>query len=169
MVTWQRGWRASLAMGLALVAFLGHIGLGVGLYRLFQGPFNALAPDRLFAFAAILLISLMTVRLLAYRMLPRIFDRRSLMGALLLLGPCESLIPILIRAHQLGIDPRPVVAAFAAGTCLLGSSFLFFGHWACERPSWLPASLAGSQNATAGVVPALAGILVGLSALLRLT
>lgn len=171
LVTWQRNWRTPGVVLTGTLAFLLHVAAGAGIYFLARGLLLRVSSDSLFLFAAVLLTGMMTVRLLGYRYLPTLFisgpqGTRPVFAAVLFLGPCESLIPILMRSAQLGLPSFTTISVFALGTLMAGMVGIFLGRLICDRPEWLPASLAWTRESPAWA-PALGGILIGLALISR--
>jgi uncharacterized membrane protein YdfJ with MMPL/SSD domain len=84
-----------------------------------------------------------------------------------LLGPCESIIPIFIKAASLGTGYALPLASFLAGTVLTGSVLVLSGRIVWNRPFWLMRAFDWALQRTA-VLPVAAGVALGLRLLLRL-
>ena len=84
-----------------------------------------------------------------------------------LLGPCESIIPILMKAKTVGVGYGLPLAAFVIGTWGVGISAVLYGRLRWNRPFQLPYGLRTARQVTA-LLPVTLGLLLGLGAILRL-
>lgn len=72
---------------------------------------------------------------------PGIFELWGAEAVVLYLGPCEALLPVLVKARQMGDGLFGVVlgalVAFSAGTLIIGLLLITFSRDFWNRPVWL--------------------------------
>jgi hypothetical protein len=171
VVAWQRGWSLSRSAAFAALTFLVHLVLGVVIYFSFDSILAEQEASRLFAFGMILVFSVMIVRMLRFSRLREVVragpnSSWGLFAVISLLGPCESVIPILIKARQLGIGYLIPSVSFLAGTMVVGMACVVAGRLLWNRPLWLPRGISWARSRSA-ILPAVAGLALGLTAILR--
>jgi hypothetical protein len=172
VVAWQRGWSYRKTALVGFSAFLVHLIAGAGLYFLFKKAFFALSPNVLFWIVLFLVFGVMVFRLFRFLKFRDVFSSKprgwwGVLAVFVLLGPCEALIPILIKAGQLGIGYVMPILAFSFGTVLVGLAGVLVGRGFWNRPALLPRWMILSDRGII-LVPAFVGLAVGLSAILRL-
>ncbi|OFZ81162.1 MAG: hypothetical protein A3K03_10675 [Bdellovibrionales bacterium RIFOXYD1_FULL_44_7] len=173
VLAWQRGWTFTKSSLFALFTFVIHLLAGVLIYFCFDSVLSGLQSTRLFAFSFILVFLVMTIRLLRFSRIKDIFRTGprglwAVFSVLSLIGPCESIIPILIKAKQMGIGYLLTILTFSLGTMIVGMASVVTGRYLWNRPLWLPRGISWSARGTA-LVPIAAGLAVGLSAILRIS
>ena len=109
VLAWQRGWmlRKTALFSVAILCF--HICLGLAIYFAIGVLVSHFGPDRGFAVALAITLGAMFLRMVRFSRIRGIFRSTNsnavwgILGVLSLLGPCESLIPILLKSRQLGV------------------------------------------------------------------
>ncbi|MCM2324214.1 MAG: hypothetical protein NDJ90_13230 [Oligoflexia bacterium] len=173
LLSWQRRWRLSRIAGFAALAFGLHVALGFLLFYLFGEAVWEMASSNLLVFSLILVAGVAAIRAFRFQRIREVLASggSGIWGVFMvfsLLGPCESLIPILIKSRQLGAGLLLPLVAFYAGTLLAGGALIFFGKGLWNRPHWLPRGLyAGTQRLA--TVPVIACVAVGLALLLKVS
>jgi hypothetical protein len=119
-----------------------HIALGL-LAALVLGEWaRGLGQKGLFAFSLGLVLVLALARFVRFSRLREAFlagpqSKRGLVVAWSLLGPAESLVPVVMKSLQLGEPWLAPVLAYSAGTLIAGSALVFWGRRLWNRPSVL--------------------------------
>ncbi|OFZ54803.1 MAG: hypothetical protein A2428_03500 [Bdellovibrionales bacterium RIFOXYC1_FULL_54_43] len=173
VLSWQRGWRFPRIMGFTLFAFTLHVLAGFGIYFVMFHFVSDIPPANLFSVALILVILGTILRGLRFNRMREVVgvgprSRWGIFAVLSLLGPCESIIPIFIKARQLGFGYMEPMAAFLLGTFLAGTAAILFTRVAWNLPHWFPRTMNWAHQRMA-TVPFLAGVALGLSFLMRLS
>ena len=166
ILSWQRRWSISRSALFALAIYGLHAALGLMIYFLFNHVFEKLNSGRLLAFSVILVVSVSLVRIIRF---PRVREVLAsghngpwgLFVAISLLGPAESLIPILIKSGHSGVGYLAPALSFLIGTMAMGTLSVFLGSMFWDRPHGLPLGMNWAFRGGA-VVPVLAGVAVGL-------
>jgi hypothetical protein len=172
LLAWKRHWSSSRLQGFLFGALALHLALGVGLYFLMRPAFHRWGDQRAFLFAVAFLFGLVLMRSFRFPGLSGLFRSQGSIGAgvvtsLLLLGPSESLVPVMIKGHQLGSGYLLPSLAFAFGTLSVALGLAARGRRMWSRPLWLTRTLAWAhQKSTA--LPVGVALLVGFGILLRL-
>lgn len=170
IVAWQRGWSISKTIFFALAIFVLHVAMGAAIYFSFSWLFAGLESFDFFLFSVVLVFSVMLLRLLRFSSVAQVFRSGPrgfwpLLSVFLLLGPCETIIPILIKSHQLGIGYKLPLLVFGAGTVIAGMFLVLVGRLLWNRPFLLPLGVTfGSKRAA--LVPVVACLLIGIKAIL---
>jgi hypothetical protein len=172
VVAWQRGWGYRRTVGFAALAHLSHVLLGVLIFFAFDPILLGLDPSRLFRFTLGLVLVVMAIRLVRFSRVREVLragpsSAWGIVAVFSLLGPCESVIPILIKSHQLGTGYLLPVAAFVLGSWIAGSSLVLAGRVLWDRPFWLPRSVNWAWRVPA-ILPVAASLGLGLRAILRI-
>lgn len=173
ILSWQRGWTWPRTVAFATGSFLLHILMGVAIFYGFHPFLMMLDSHFLLGFGLFLVVSVMFLRLVRFSRIQEVLrsGSQSIWGSfatLSLLGPCESIIPILIKSGQLGMGYATPLLAFALGTVVAGCAAVLSGHLMWNRPLGLPLGLAWAQRSSA-VLPVIAGLTAGLGVLLRMS
>jgi hypothetical protein len=171
MLSWQRGWGFVRAVAFSTVALLFHVLFGFGVYLGLHDWLIRIPENDLFPFALLLVSVMALVRAFRFSDRGRVVRLGTsriwgTMAVFSLLGPSESVIPILLKAGHLGIGYPIPLAAFAAGTVFSGAFLLAAGRFVWNHPLWLSRSL-GWAHQRATVVPIAASVVVGLAYLFR--
>ena len=142
--------------------------VGIGLFR------GLLVQTQdLLLFSLILIVVLTLVRAMRFSRIMKIQKTAAnrgfwaLLSVLSLLGPAESVIPIFIKADQLGIGYLLPLLAFFAGTFIAGALAVAFGRSAWNRPFWLPRGLEIAHKKMAAF-PVIVLVAIGISFLSRI-
>ena len=167
---WQRRWNLLMLALFAALALLLHTVAGAGIYFLLQDPIKKLDSTTLFAFtmgwlalaAAIRAIRFSSAQNAIYSNSQPLWGIVSLLG---ILGPAESLLPILFRASHAGEGYLLPIVCYLGGTWACGILLMAGGRYLWDRPLWFSrsAELAGRKLAA---FPVATGLAVGY-ALLR--
>lgn len=147
-------------IGLSLLALGFHLLLGFSIYLAIRPVLLSFDSRWLFPVSVgivILAAGLRSARFNRIREVLRLGPNRlwTMASVLSLLGPCESLIPVMVKGHNLGIGYLSAAAAFALGTVLSGVLVIAMGRslwnqpnklnqiicWALRRRSAAPAAL----------------------------
>lgn len=172
VLSWRRGWRAPRALALSFVAFGFHVVLGAGVYFLLASFLRGFTGSALFTFGVVLVFSVMAARVFRFARIREVLGAETgspwaVFVVVSLLGPAESLVPILVKSGQLGAGYLAPTMAFFAGTLVSGMALVLGGRWLWNRPMGLPRGLLWAQSSGA-VFPVIAGLALGLGALMRL-
>lgn len=170
--TWQKGWRAKKAAAFTFLAFGAHLCLGFVIYFAFHHLLDSLDAQWLLMFSWGLVFSVMWVRIRRFSRVREVLrsgpnGRWGGFAVISLLGPCEALIPILIKAHHLGLALWLPCVAFLAGTSIVGIACVLISRALWDRPLWLPRSMQWAQSRSAAL-PVIVGLVLGLGALIRI-
>ena len=140
--SWQRGWNYHRTQGLVFQLMLLHVAMGL-LAALILGEWaRGLGPSGLFAFSLGLVLVMSLARFVRFSRLREAFlagpqSKRGLVAAWGLLGPAESLVPVVMKSVQLGEHWLAPVIAYTAGTLIAGSALVFWGRRLWNQPSIL--------------------------------
>lgn len=151
VIAWRKGWKTSRTILFASFALFFHVLLGYFLFLVFQDIEHLvdqsfqihLSSSRLFYLAVAFMFALILAR--KWR-LPRIqkalhVDSHNFWGSLIvfsLLGPCEMIVPIFVKAKALGVGYLLPFVAFLIGSCFAGTSLVTGGKWLWNKPLGLP-------------------------------
>ncbi|MCM2277949.1 MAG: hypothetical protein NDJ89_07710 [Oligoflexia bacterium] len=171
LLSWQRGWRSGRAAAFAALAFAAHVALGFLIFLLLGRGIWDLASTNLLSFALVLVAGVAVIRAFRFRRIREVLSsgNNGVWGFFMvfsLLGPCESLIPILIKARSLGAGYVLPLLAFFAGTALSGLLLVFSGRFFWNRPHWLPRGVHAANQRLA-TVPVVTVVVLGLAFLVR--
>ncbi len=175
ILAWRREWSSKETLSFSLVTFLMHLTFGVALYFALEKALGLTewGASQLTLFAASLILGGSALRALRFQRVRAVLGALpsqgmgqvwALWSTLALLGPAESLVPVLAKTQQLGVPSVWVIAAFTAGSVLSGLALVFFGKVAWDRPFWLPRVLDLAQKDAVALSFAV-GMILGLSAL----
>lgn len=172
ILSWQRGWRPGRSLAFWNAALAAHIGLGAAIFFAFQDLVFQLRAQRLFTISLLLIAVIAVFRAARFRRIAEVFrfSRSGLWGVftvISLLGPCESIVPVLIKSHSLNHGYILPLLAFWLGSAFTGSVFLLLGREIWNRPLWLPLGI-GLANRRGSALPIAVCLMVGLSFLLKL-
>ena len=166
LLSWQKGWSTRRTRNTALELLASHLLLGLLLALMLAEWTSGLRGRELLAFSLALVAAVTLLRVFRFSRLQEAFasgpySKRGLLAAWSLLGPAESLIPIVLRSNELGAGYLLAFAAYSAGTVLAGLWLVFAGRALWNRPWSLPRSWKLLQR-SAPVIPVLAFLLTGL-------
>lgn len=173
LLTWQRRYGGFKTTLLAIALYALHVAVGAAIYFTFARWLNPLEGRPFFQFTVALVALTSTLRGLRVPRIEGVFrtgptGRWGIWGVFKLLGPAESLIPILIKANHVGSGYALSTVGYFAGTLVAGTALMGVGHQFWNQPLLLPRVLAWSQRKLASL-PAAAALAVGLGFLLKLT
>ncbi len=140
--SWQRGWNLKRTLGVALQLILLHVTLGL-LAALVLGEWaRGLGTNGLFAFSLVMLLVMSIARFLRFSKLREAFlagpnSKRGLVAAWSLLGPAESLVPVVMKSLQSGESWLLPVLAYTAGSIVSGCVLVFWGRRLWNQPAVL--------------------------------
>lgn len=172
ILSWQRAWSVRRVLAFCGFSYALHVALGALLYFVSFGVLEHLSPPQVFGFSVFLVAVVALLRGLRFSRLREVLrnGKNGVWGffsALSLLGPSESLVPVLVKAHHLGAGYLTPVLAYFAGTFLAGAFLVLWGRKAWNRPLWLIRGMEWAQKRVA-VVPVVAGLGIGLTFLIRI-
>lgn len=173
VLAWQRRWNFFKMLGFALWTYALHIISGFLIFLLCIHFFRDIAADNLLGFSLVLMLGVTFFRARRFTEMKEIHrtahrNRWAVLGVVSLLGPCESVIPIFIKADQLGVGFLLPFLAFFLGTLIAGSVAIAFGRFAWNKPFWLPRGMNFAHQKMAAI-PVVAVVAIGLSFLFRLS
>jgi hypothetical protein len=164
-LAWRRGWRSGKTVAFLGLAYAGHLALGYALFWFFREFWLSAVAGRLLYFTVALIASSALIR--SYRFSSGEGYVRSVWTVLAFLGPCESIVPILIKGEQMGVASREILSAFLFGTIAMGIALVLLSRRIWDRPE----TLARYVNLIRGRVaplPVAGAVAVGLVYFLRL-
>lgn len=169
--SWQRGLSIGRTLGLALGLFAFHLLSGVGLYFILEAAVGHWSPRVLFSFGLGLTLAILLMRLLRFSRTAQVFRSASngIWGVLIVLslvGPAESLIPILIKARSSGFGYLVPILGYSLGTLTAGSACVVSGRYLWNRPLMLPRGMSLAYRRRA-LIPMLTGLAIAIVAVLR--
>lgn len=172
VLAWQKGWSVWRTLFFALGVFTLHVLLGVLAFLGLNHWLLAIDSHWLLGFGVALVSVVMVIRMMRFSRVSEVLrtGRGSIWGALTvmsLLGPCEAVIPILIKAGHLGVGYLLPALSFLGGTVLGGLVLVLSGKVLWNRPMWLPLGLDWARRREVAL-PVVAVLALGLSALIRL-
>lgn len=171
ILSWQRGWRWKRTATFALAAFLAHVLMGFGIFWLLNDVFEKMRPKEYLFFSIFLLVGsalARSLRMSRIREILRVGPRGAwgIFTVLSLLGPCETLIPVLLQARHLGVGYLLPSVGFFVGTCFSGILLVVAGRMIWNRPLWFTESVRWAERKLTSV-PVAAGVLLGISLMLK--
>jgi hypothetical protein len=157
-----------LAAGLEYGSLGMHVGFGALLFFGINPVLSLfLSSQELMICSAFLVLASLGIRFLRFsKFLPAFRHARSgVWGFFLLaglLGPAESIIPILFKFKMLGMGFGIPIASYALGTISAGVGLLIYGRVSLNEPQWLARrfSAIGSRRMA---VPAYGALVLGVS------
>ncbi len=137
--SWQRGWSAMRTRGVATQLYLLHILTGLLAALILSVWASALGDRTLLVFSLGMVALFTAIRFFRFSQLREAFlagpqSKRGIMACWSLLGPAESLIPLVLKANQLGHGYIVPVLCYAAGTLVAGISLVQFGKRVWNQP-----------------------------------
>lgn len=173
ILSWQRRWNGVAVVAFTALVMVIHLAMGIGLYFVFDEWFRALQPAQLFPVAMIFVFGMMILRGFRFSQIHEVqrlgpHSWWGVFSVVSLLGPCESIIPVLIKSSSLGVGYLLPIFAFFCGTVLAGSALVLSGQWVWNRPFWLTRTFDW-VNQRVALLPVAASVVLGLRFLLRLT
>ena len=168
VLIWQRGWSNLRSTVFAAVMYLMHILMGAMIYFAFDKLLFKIDSARMVTFTMVLVFAVLLARLFRFSRIREVLRAgpNSLWGVfavISLLGPCESIIPVLLRTRQMGVGYLPAFVAFAVGTMTSGIIMVLMGRSIWNRPMWLPRGIRIASRSSV-VLPVIAMLALGLRA-----
>lgn len=168
--SWKRGWGFGKTLG-ALSALLAlHLLAGAALYFVLA-PWLAAwgegSAREFWILSGVVILGCMIVRRVRFARMREVFGLSlrgpwGILPVLSLLGPAEALLPLFIRAKQVGGGYLLPFLAFAGGTWLVSIGLGMSGRLAWNRPFWLPRGLAWAERQLS-LAPAALGLVAGFA------
>ena len=173
LFTWQRRWPLRRTLLFVLYALGLHLGLGLAVYFAFDEWLLSLDPHRMIVLSMGMVFGVMILRSVRFSGIQKVQQLGphrwwGLVAVVSLLGPCESLIPVLMKSRMLGYGYFVPFLAFSVGTLTAGAGLIASGRIVWNRPFGLPRLLSWVDRRVA-VLPIAAGLILGLRFLLRLS
>jgi hypothetical protein len=136
---WQRNWSSWRIRSVAAQFFLLHVLTGLLAALILAEWASALGDETLFGFSLAVVLGFAGLRFLRFSRVREAFlagpqSKRGILAAWSLLGPAESLIPVVLKSNQLGQGYGLATAAYAAGTLLAGTALVLVGRKIWNRP-----------------------------------
>lgn len=137
--SWQKGWGAARTRGLAAQMYLLHVALGLLCALIIREWSAGLDEQGLMLFSLGLVAVGALIRFLRFPKLREVFlagpqSKRGVLAAWSLLGPAESVIPLVLKAIQLGHGYLVPVACYALGTLVGGDLLIMWGRRIWNQP-----------------------------------
>jgi hypothetical protein len=172
LASWQRKWGAGKTFLLSLLALGAHLLMGFALYLAIRPVLMTWNSKWLFPASVLMVIlcaAARTARFSRIREVLRMGPNRlwSAFAVLSLLGPCESLIPVMVKAHHLGFGYLSAGAAFAVGTVVSGIVTIALGRLIWNHPRRFTRGIDWTSH-WRSVVPAALGVALGIIFILKL-
>lgn len=172
ILSWQKGWKASRVALFSILVFVSHLLLGFLIFFLARPLMEGISSSTLLAFSLTLVALVAIARGMRFSRIREVLrgGQGGIWGVFTvfsLLGPCESIIPVFIKAGHLGTGYLLPFSAFFAGTLVAGIALIFSGRMIWNRPQLLPRALNWSRLRVA-VIPVVTGVVVGLTYILKL-
>jgi hypothetical protein len=173
LLSWQKGWSSRKTRSMTLQLLFSHLLLGLVLALIMAEWAVGLGERDLLVFSLVLVGAVTLMRVFRFSRLQEAFSsgpysKRGVLAAWSLLGPAESLMPIVLRSNEVGAGYLTPFLAYALGTLLTGTWLVFWGRSLWNRPLILPRGWMLMQR-SAPVIPVLAFVLTGLSVWVKLS
>jgi hypothetical protein len=170
--SWQRKWGMTKTVMLSLLALSFHLAFGFLIYLAIRPVLLSFESRWLFPLSVALVVlaaALRSVRFNRIREVLRLGSNRiwGAVSVLSLLGPCESLIPVMVKGHNLGMGYLSAAGAFAFGTVIAGVLVIMLGRSIWNHPSRLNQIVCWALRRRS-VVPAALGVAIGIVFILKL-
>jgi len=151
VLAWQKGWKISRTISFLGIALFSHVLTGYLLFLLFQNIGNRIGQkfsvdmgaSSLFLFALGLMFFITLARRLRFPRIQEAFrvGQKGAWGSFIvfsLLGPCEVIVPIFVKAKSLGVGYLIPFLAFLTGTWITGIGLVAISKTIWNRPLGLP-------------------------------
>lgn len=137
--SWQKGWGAARTRGLAVQLYLLHVLTGLLCALIIREWASGLDDRGLMVFSLGLVAVGAVIRFIRLPRLREVFlagpqSRRGVLAAWSLLGPAESVIPLVLKALQMGHGYVLPVACYTLGTLVGGDLLIMWGRRAWNQP-----------------------------------
>jgi hypothetical protein len=158
VLSWQRRWTKSRTIVISLLLLALHVLAGAGIYLLLH-RFCLAVPsvsrwsvDRIFVMSLVLVAFCAAIRGSRFNRIGEVFRAGphgawGTLAVLSLLGPCEWMLPILIKAAQIGMGFFLPFAFFLGGTLLTGAVCVSLGQRIWNRPMLFSRSMEWIRRA----------------------
>jgi hypothetical protein len=171
-LAWRRGWRTRTMVLFLSLAYAGHLALGYALFWLFREFWLGAVAGRLMLFTIALITVAALIRSYRFSHVEGVIrssslSRWRLWTVLALLGPCESIVPILIKGQQMGMSAQAILTAFLAGTWVMGIGLVLLSQRVWDQPELLARWVSIIRGRVAPL-PVAGVVAVGLVYFLRL-
>lgn len=152
ILAWQKKWRLTRTLSAGFGLLLLHVLGGAAAFFILLPilKFSAQMVDAKFPFLMSIAATLgwMTYRFARFSKTAGAFSRakqgrsyKELLYVLGILGPAETLIPVLVQVKKVGGGYLIPMAAYALGTFIAGLSAMVLGRYVWNRPTVLPRGL----------------------------
>lgn len=136
---WQRSWNSARIMGLGSQLLALHVATGLLAALLLREWALGLGEQGLLAFSLAMVVLFAGLRFLRFSKLREAFlagpqSKRGILATWALLGPAESLVPVVLRSVQSGHGYLIPVLAYLAGTLLAGNFLFLAGRRLWNQP-----------------------------------
>jgi hypothetical protein len=170
---WQRRWSVARTSIFVVGLLLLHLIAGFFIYLLLDRWFMSLDSKGMVRSSLAIVFLVMTVRAVRFSSIPKVQSLglqrwNGLWAVLSLLGPCESILPVLMKSKVLGLGYLVPFCAFGLGTVVAGPLLVISSQWFWNRPFGLTQILSWIDRRIA-VVPVVACLVLGLRFLLKLS
>jgi hypothetical protein len=172
LVSWKQEWdpRTTAIKTVRLLSF--HVLFGAAVYGVGRSAWSRIPSDQLFLTSLLLVTGAAVLRSFRFQKIFEILrlGKGSRYGESIsrsLLGPCETLLPVMIKANHLHLSEIGVLAVFWLGALLFGVIAVRTSHSLWDRPQALPIEVAWAQRRLTAI-PVMLSAVIAASAVLRL-
>lgn len=171
-LAWRRGWRMGRTVLFLSAAYALHLLAGFAIFSALSDSVLAFIEARLMLFTVGLICIAALVRSFRFSQVEGVvrsssLSRWRLWTVLALLGPCESVIPILVKAREMGVEPARVCLWFLAGTLVAGIALVLGSQRVWNQPELL-ARWVSVMRGRVAPIPVAGVVAVGLVYFLHL-
>jgi hypothetical protein len=169
---WQKSWSSRFTSSIAAMVISFHVVFGFLLFFIFQKLFLNLDSKGLVIFTVAWIGFFTFVRSQRFSQLQMILWGGPKLSSKILtlftfIGPSESLIPVLIKAHLMPTNFFLTFLCFWMGSLMVGIPLMIFGQLWTERPLALPQQMVWAQKKFISIPTAVATT-AGLIVLLQI-
>lgn len=167
VLSWQRGWGVRKTTRFAFAVLLGHVVLGALIFFVANPFIRHLGANVQMGIGLAWVALGLLFRMLRFSRIGEVLrggprSRWGMLTVMTLLGPCESIFPVLVKAGLLGIGYPAAIAAYLGGTLLVGGAFVVGARLLWDRPLWLPRGVSWAYRPVS-IFPVGAGMALGLA------
>lgn len=171
ILTWRRGWGRGMAIAFSCAVSLVHVALGALLFWAGSSFFERVPPGQFFGFSVLLIAGVAVIRGLRFSRVREVVRTGGegswgILAVISLMGPAESLIPVLLKAHHRALPLQEPLAVYLLGTFVMSASLVVLGQRIWNRPQWLTRGMGLVRRRLASV-PIAASVAVSVLILLR--
>lgn len=139
LMSWKKRWDTWKNIGVVGVSFFFHILSGFFIFLLFRNWLLQLSWQKLLILSEVSLLTAASLRWFRFtqRKNVLVIGQNQVWGGLTvlsLLGPSESLVPILVKSHQMGTGYLLPLIFFGVGSWLAGVLLVRIGKFVWNRP-----------------------------------